>query len=650
MANKTKKKTTKCRKKTIKKKHVTIIKKINKEANTFIQKNLTKQKTNDMVREFKSRILLEYSTTPCKFNKYSYFYKIKKYDNYGAYYYTDTDTDKTHVLIDCEAMAKYKTYFYMNEPDISNDELFVAFSIDYHGSNVTTVYIKNILTGQQSIITKKGGGGYCFSPESKILYFITCDSANKPYKLFAYNIYSKKTTHIYTETEASTGISVYKTSDNLHCLLDSSTKIYSNVYELKDTTYINLYKYQTNTLYVIDHFMNKWYALINDNKSRIMETIDFKTFTTTVKHIKDVSFEYFLIHSNKLIIGSRENGYNYLTIKDLCTNKIIKLSLSPIRHEIDIPGLPNMNIFSKELVVDVSTYLQPSKVISIDLDTFKTTDIMSYKPDTYNPSKYTEKVIHVTDTLHITVLYKTSLYKKNMKCIIHGYGSYGSVEDPDYTYAIQSLLDRGFIYCFAHIRGGGYMGKKWYDDGKLLNKMNTFRDFITCSEFLINNNYTSSDKLAIYGRSAGGLLIGAVINMRPDLYKLAILGVPFVDVLSTMSDKCSPLTTEEYHEFGNPANKSIRDYIQKYSPVDNIDTSLNYPNIYIYSNINDNQVRYIEPLKYYNKIKESTVFKSGEKQILMKINMKYGHSQSSKRYESMEEIANIYNMITHFII
>ena len=649
MANKTKKRTNKCRTKTIKKKDVTEIKKINSRFNTFVANNLTKKTTNDMIKEFKSRILLEYSTTPCRFNKYSYFYKIKQKNNYGAYYYTDSGTDKTQVLVDCETMAKNKTYFNMNEPDISNDESFIAFSVDYTGGNITTVYIKNILTGHQTIITKKGGGGYCFSPESKILYYITCDSAGKPYKLFAYNIYSKKNTLIYTEYETSTGISVYKTSDNLHCLLDSSTKIYSNVYELKDTTCTKLYKHQTDKLYVVDHFMNKWYVLVDDSKSRIMETLDFKTFTTAVKHIKDVSFEYFLIHSNKLIIGSREKGFNYLTIKDLCTNKIIKLNLSPIRHEITIPGLSNMNIFSKELVVDVSTFLQPSKVISIDLDTFKTKDIMTYNPSTYNPKKYTESVIQVTDTLHMTVLYKTSLYKKNMKCLIHGYGSYGAVEDPEYNYTIQSLLDRGFLYCFAHIRGGGYMGKKWYDDGKLLNKMNSFHDFIACTEFLINKNYTSSDKLAIYGRSAGGLLIGAVINMRPELYKLAILGVPFVDVLSTMSDKCSPLTTEEYYEFGNPSNKSIRNYMQKYSPVDNIDTSIDYPNIYIYSNINDTQVRYTEPFKYYNKIKEASVFNSGEKQVLMKINMKYGHSQSSKRYESMEELAGIYNLIDHFI-
>ena len=197
MAKKTKKRTNKCRTKTIKKKDVTEIKKINSRFNTFVANNLTKKTTNDMIKEFKSRILLEYSTTPCMFNKYSYFYKIKQKDNYGAYYYTDSGTDKTQVLVDCETLAKNKTYFNMNEPDISNDESFIAFSVDYTGGNITTVYIKNILTGHQTIITKKGGGGYCFSPESKILYYITCDSVGKPYKLFAYNIYSKKI-HLYT--------------------------------------------------------------------------------------------------------------------------------------------------------------------------------------------------------------------------------------------------------------------------------------------------------------------------------------------------------------------------------------------------------------------------------------------------------------------
>jgi len=649
MSGKTKRKNKKCRKKTIKKRDVTEIKKINRVYDSFIDKELVKKTRHELVKEFKSRIILDYSSVIHRNQKYSYYYSINKSDNYGKYYYIDNITNKHNLLVDCEKMAKHKKFFGMNGIDMSSDESYIAFSIDYVGDNITTVYIQHILSGTRHIVTKSGGGGYCLSPDSKLLYYITCDSAGRPYKLYSYNIYSKKHTLIYTESELSTGISVYKTSDNTKCLLNSSTKIYSNVFELNNNTCKSLYKHQTAKIYYVDFFLHKWYILIDDNRSRIMETTDFKQFNTTVKYIKDVKYEYFFLQANKIIIGSRENGYNYFTIKDLCSDKIVKLFLSPIRHEINFPELGNMLPFSNIITISVSTFLQPSKTLSIDLDTFTITELKSYKPSTYNPNKYTEKIIKVHDQLYMTLLYKTSLFKKNMKCLIGGYGSYGSVEDPEYNYTIQSLLDRGFLYCYAHIRGGGFMGKKWYDQGKMLNKMNTFHDFISCTEFIIKKQYTSPDKIAIWGRSAGGLLIGAVINMRPDLYKFAILGVPFVDVLSTMSDKCSPLTTEEYHEFGNPANKKIYNYMKKYSPVDNIDITKNYPNIFIYSNINDTLVRYIEPYKYYNNIKYASVFESREKTLLMKINMKYGHTQSSKRYESMEELAELYQLILHFI-
>ena len=649
MVNKTKKRRNHCKKKTIKIRDVNEIITINKKFNNFSKENLTKTLQKTLVKEFKNRIILDCSTLPYKNNKYTYSYMINKNDNYGIYYYTDNITNKKNVLVNCQKMSKKSTYFHMNDLDISNDETYVAFSVDYNGNNISTLYLKNIDTGKQTIITTKTGNNYCISPDSKLLYYVISDTAGRPYKLYSYNINTHKSKLIYTERNLTTSIVIYKTSDNLKCLLDCLTKLYSNTFCIENNEYTHLFKHQTKKIYHVDHFLNKWYILVDDNYSRVVETTDFKSFTTVLKHMKNIKYEFFLLKANKLIVGSRYKGYNYLTIKNLCNNKIVKINLSPIRNEIKFPELANMNVFSNNLLINISTFLNPSKIVSINLNNFDVKELKSYKPSTYNPKLYVEKVIKVKDELFMTILYKKNNFKKNMKCLLSGYGSYGTVEDPLYDYSIQSLLDRGFIYCFAHIRGGGYMGKKWYDNGKLFKKMNSFYDFITCTEFLINNNYTSSDKLAIWGRSAGGLLIGAVLNMRPDLYKFAILGVPFVDVLSTMSDKCSPLTTEEYYEFGNPSDKKMYEYIKKYSPIDNINFKHNYPNVYIYSNINDNQVRYTEPFKYYNKIKNSSVFISGEKDLLMKINLKYGHRQSSKRFEMMNETAEIYNLILHFI-
>lgn len=647
MNKKTRKKLNICRKKTIKKKDVDKIKKINKE----YRNNLDKKTINALSKEFRSRFLRDFTTISSSKNKFTYYFSINKNDNFGIYYYKKNgiESSKSNILINCKEMAKNKSYFKMNEIDVSNDENYIAFSVDYKGNNETTLYLKEIDSDKLTIVSKKAGENYCISPNSKYLYYTVCDNTGKPYKLYSYNIHDKKSKLIYTETDVSNYISVGKTSDNLYCLLKTETKVYSNFFLLDDNNYSVLFKNQTEKMYSIDHYLNKWFVLIKDETNKIHETNDFIKFDVCVRYIKNITYEYMLIKGNKLIIGVRENGYSYFMIKDLCTNKIVKLKLSPIRYDVTFPELFNLNMFSSKLNVKINTFLQPPKSIEIDLDSFKINELKSYKNKNYNPNIYDESIIKVKNDLYMTIMYKKSLFKKNMKCLLKGYGSYGAVEDPSFNYCFQSLLDRGFIICIAHIRGGGFMGRKWYNDGKMFKKMNTFKDFITCAEFLIDKKYTSSEKMAIWGRSAGGLLIGATINMRPELFKLAILGVPFVDVITTMSDKCGPLTREEYHEFGNANIKKVRDYMMKYSPIDNIDYTNNYPNIFIYSNIDDTQVLYSEPYKYYHKIKESNIFKSNNKDLLMNIKLKYGHGQSSKRYESIVEMAEIYSLIIKYI-
>ena len=246
------------------------------------------------------------------------------------------------------------------------------------------------------------------------------------------------------------------------------------------------------------------------------------------------------------------------------------------------------------------------------------------------------------------MIYKKKTSLKNQKCLLYGYGSYGHTIDPSFDSAVISLIDRGFIYCYAHIRGSSFNGYSTWLDGKLMKKKNTFIDFIAAGEWLIKNKYTSSDKLTIWGRSAGGLLIGSVINMKPEMAKFAILGVPFVEVVDTMTDSCQPLVTEEYEEWGNPRNKAVYDYMSSYDPIKNINLSYNYPNLYIYSNIDDTLVIYDQVLRYYNKIKNSAVFSAEDKFALLNINLKYGHTQATKKIESLRETAEIYSMIIKY--
>tara|TARA_E500000178_G_C16800994_1_gene652412 strand:- start:121 stop:876 length:756 start_codon:yes stop_codon:yes gene_type:complete len=243
------------------------------------------------------------------------------------------------------------------------------------------------------------------------------------------------------------------------------------------------------------------------------------------------------------------------------------------------------------------------------------------------------------------MLYKKDKFRTKMPCLLTGYGAYGDTIEPDFNKFIVSLLDRGFIYCIAHVRGSGFNNHTWWKKGKKLNKKNTFIDFINCAKFLINNNYTLPDRLNIFGRSAGGLLIGAVLNMNPELFNLAIMGVPFVDVITDMTNPCTPLTTEEYEEWGNPNNKKVLKYISSYSPIDNINFNHNYPNLYIYTNKNDTLVPYDGVIRYFNKISSSKVFKDKDKDAFIYVNNKYGHNQSSDKYEYWEEMSKLYSII-----
>jgi oligopeptidase B len=278
--------------------------------------------------------------------------------------------------------------------------------------------------------------------------------------------------------------------------------------------------------------------------------------------------------------------------------------------------------------------------------------IRKYEYKNYNPDLYkSERILIDTETkLYVSVVYRKNLFIKNgtNPGHLYAYGSYGEDVDVDYDKYIISLLDRGYIYAIAHVRGSSYLGKQWYEQGKLMKKKNTFKDFIKCSEYLIQNNYISKQKLSISGGSAGGLLIGAVINKKPSLYKTAILEVPFVDCLTTMLDSSIPLTTGEYEEWGNPEKyKTFYKYILSYSPIDNIKNKL-YPNILITSGINDTRVGFWEPVKYCAKMRKIVSSFKKNRDIMMKIDLNSGHGGSSERYKYMQDEAFKYAFIIKY--
>lgn len=627
--------------KTRKKNDIAVIKRINKEFDSQLDTKLVTK----LSKEFKTRMVHDSTTIPSLFKKYSYYTEIKKGENYPKYYIIDYN-NKHHCILDLDKIGKSFSFFSVSSVTFSNSEDMIFYTVDTVGNRYHNIYMKSFFDDKITKIISDVEGDIQLSRDDKQIYYLKMNKSMRAYKLFCYNIEKKKHTCIFTENDETFSLNISSTTDRNHILLLSFSWESSHVFNVENNKCTLLYKKEKDLYYSVDTYANTWYIMyVKNDVSKILSTTDFKSYSTILSNKENVEYQEFIIKSHYLCCIYKEKGLNHLLSVDLITKKINYFKFSNPSASFDIPYLSNLDICNPKLILNVYSNLQPKKTIELNcvnskINTLKTTKIKGYTED-----KYSEKLIHVNDKLCLTMLYKKDKYKKNMKCLLNGYGAYGTNDDPYFDSKIVSLLDRGFLFCTAHVRGSGFHGNKWHKDGKLLNKINTFKDFIECAKYLVKNKYTNREKLAIWGRSAGGLLIGAVLNMEPELFKFAILGVPFVDVINTMKDTSKPLTTEEYKEWGNPNNKKYYDYIKKYDPILNIDMKAKYPNIYIYSNLEDTLVEYKEPLKYYMKIKDADVFKSKERNLLMHINLKYGHMQSSKRYEGLDEFGVYYSLI-----
>jgi len=654
-------KTKKCRSinntKTRKKYDLPLIKKYNSVSNKYIDKKLV----NTLVKEFKSitKNIKEYPIS--KLDKYSYSHNYDYDDDYGAIFFID-DNNNTFELIDFDNIGKKYNYFNIGNYVISNNEEILAYSIDTKGDRNYSIFIKSFYSDKSFFISSECSSEISFSPDSDILYYIKYDPIDfRPAYLYSCNLCNKINTLIYFEKNRSKSLGIYMTSDNKKIIVTSDQygneddysikKIKEEIGSLAKNTLINLFTGKENTSYSFEHWNNTWYILKKYyDETSIVITNDFIKYKTVIKYKSKLIIEHFFIKNNVLICLYKNNNKNtrFLSFYNIITNKLKNLYLSNDNSSITFPYFSNLDPHNNFLYINYETFLEPNKLIKIDLSSLKYNILTTSSNKSYNSSLYSQKIIKVNNYVYITMLYKNSNSLKNKKCLLYGYGAYGQTIEPRFNAPVISLLNRDFIYCVAHIRGSMYTGYNHWLHGKLLHKKNTFKDFITAANYLFKNNYTSSENLCIWGSSAGGLLIGAVINMYPNIAKLAIMGVPFLDVVNTMTDTCQPLTTEEFKEWGNPKDKKVLNYLKSYDPISNINLLNNYPNIYIYGNLNDTLVPYYQPLKYYKKIKNAKIFKNKDKFVLLKINLKYGHMDASKTSESLYGTAEKYSMIIKY--
>ena len=595
----------------------------------------------------------------------------EKIDDY--YYYTRTEEGKQYsiycrkrgsleadeeILLDQNVLAEGREYFRLGAYEISPNHQLLAFSMDTTGAETYTIYIKD-LSSDELLKDEIPNTYYSveWANDNRTFFYNTLDEAKRPYKLFKHTLGtdSKEDELIHFEEDDSYFLSISKTKSKQYLLLSLESITTTEVWYLNadrpHEDFKLIHPRQHEMEYYLAHHGDKFYVRTNENAKNFklmkvsVRNPAKKYWKEVVPHRDSAKIDDIDVFRNHLVLYERENGLKRIRITNLTNQDIHYIDfVEPVYTYLSSRN-PDFN--TNILRFTYTSLVTPRSVFDYDMDT-KTRELKKqyevlggYDPSEYQSERIFAKASDGT-SLPISLVYKKGTVKDGQNALLlYGYGSYGSSRDPNFSSNRLSLLDRGFIYAIAHIRGGGEMGRYWYDQGKLLNKKNTFTDFIACAEHLITEEYTSKDKLAIYGGSAGGLLMGASTNIRPDLFKAVIAKVPFVDVINTMLDPNIPLTVIEFEEWGNPNEKEYYDYIISYSPYDNVEAK-DYPNMLITAGLNDPRVQYWEPAKWAAKLR---TMKTDNNILLLKTNMGAGHSGASGRYDSLRDEAFEYAFV-----
>ena len=606
-----------------------------------------------LYKELKSRIKKDDKSVPYEWHDYIYWREFKKGNEYPKYWRKKTNGSEDELLIDCNPIAEKYDYFDFGDYDISTNNELMAYSIDTLSRRIYQIHIKNLKTGELYPETlEQTTGSVTWANDNKTLFYVKQDLKTlRSFQIYAHQIGTnqREDVLVYEETDETFYCSVYKSKSENYVIINSSSTL-SDEYRIinanePQNTPILFQKRERGLEYSIYHHNNGFYIVTNqDHKNFSIKfcnenKTDKKNWKTIIEGRDSTLIEGIDVFQDYMIISERKNGLVDLQVIEL---KNLKSHYIPFDEPTYVvQTTTNLNLNSKKLRFAYTSMINPGSIYEYDLEnretkTLKTKEVLGG----YDAEQFISERIwaEVRDGVKVPI---SIVYKKGIKMdksnptLIYAYGSYGYSLDATFSSNRLSLLNRGFVFAIAHIRGGEELGRQWYENGKLLNKKNSFYDFIDCSKALIEKGFCSEKNLYAAGGSAGGLLMGAVINMEPNLYHGVIAHVPFVDVITTMLDETIPLTTGEYDEWGNPNNKDYYDYMKSYSPYDNVEEK-NYPNLLVTTGLHDSQVQYWEPAKWVAKLRE---LKKGENLLLLKTNMNTGHGGASGRFEYLKEIA-----------
>ncbi|HSE31750.1 MAG TPA: S9 family peptidase [Pyrinomonadaceae bacterium] len=554
------------------------------------------------------------------------------------------------IVLDQNELAKDQKFMSVGAFNPSDDGNLLAYSTDNTGYRQYTLRVKDLRTGQDLSEKIERVNYVAWATDNKTLFYVTEDPVTKRSdKFFRHVLGSEKSDLVYEEKDEMFDIYTFRSRDRAMIFVGAESKTSTDVRFLPaDNPNAELkvvLARQPDHEYDVDHRNGLFYIRTNKGAKNFhvvtapVSDPSEKNWKDFVEHRPTVKLEAISLFADHAVLSEWENGLQQLEVLNFKTNK---------RHRIEVPepvytiGLSTNREFNTTLLrYSYNSMVTPNSVLDYDMNTGKSILLKQTEvPGGFDRKNYQSERVFAT-AADGTKIPMSVVYRKGTKLdgsaplLLYGYGSYGASIPPTFSSTRLTLLDRGVIFVIAHIRGGGELGEEWRQAGRMMTKLNTFTDFVACAEHLIKTKYTSSNRLVIQGGSAGGLLMGVVTNMRPDLFKAVVSQVPFVDVLNTMLDASIPLTTSEYIEWGNPNEKAAFEYIKQYSPYDNI-AKKNYPTILVKVSVNDSQVPYWEGAKYVAKLRD---MKTDQNPLLLKVNFGAGHGGSSGRYDALKETA-----------
>jgi len=590
-------------------------------------------------------------TVPYRWGDYFYYTRTVEGQQYPIFCRKLKSLDAAEqVLLDVNEMARGQKFMSVGAFAPSDDGNLLAYTTDNTGYRQYTLHVKNLKTGEMLAEKIERVGNVAWATDNKTIFYVTEDAVTKRSdKFFRHVLGTDKSDLIYEEKDDLFDIGVSRSRDKAVILLGAFSKTSTDFRFIPANDTSAAWKIivarQADHEYDVDHRGDLFYIRTNKGAK------NFRVMTAPVADPAEKNWKEFVAHrpavkvedinlfADYAVLSEWENGLEQIEILDFKQNQ---------RHRIVFPepvystGLSNNREFNTAtLRYNYQSLTTPSSVFDYDMNSRKASLLKQTEvPGGFDKNNYKAERVFATASdgtkIPMSVVYrKTVKLDGSAPALLYGYGSYGISIPPTFSAGRLALLDRGVVFVIGHIRGGGELGEPWRDAGRMMNKINTFTDFIACAEHLVNNKYTAKDRLVIQGGSAGGLLVGAVANLRPDLFKAVVAQVPFVDVLNTMLDASLPLTTSEYIEWGNPNEKAAYDYMKKYSPYDNIHKA-DYPAMLVKVSLNDSQVPYWEGSKFVSKLRD---FKTDKNPLLLKVNMGAGHGGASGRYDAIHETA-----------